>query len=90
MQKSRVAFDDPPLLRKENPHEFTRGVTGSTRNEENDDLQLNVSQMIGDSSPKLMSSLRAMNNDDVGLPDNESSPQFGSDFGIWPVPLVHL
>ena len=66
VQKSRVVvFDDPdpdpdpPLLRKENPQEFTRGVMGSTRNEENDDLQLNVSHMIGDPSPKLMSSLRA-------------------------------
>lgn len=50
---------DPSLPRKENTPDAKQGVDGSTRKEENEDLQVNTgdwpSSIIGDPVPKLMS-----------------------------------
>lgn len=51
---------ESPLQRNENPQDAKHGVVGSARKEEKDDLHVKagddgVSQVIGDSAPKLMS-----------------------------------
>lgn len=69
---------EPPELRNENPPETEKGVTGSTKMEENEDLHVNVGEWashVGEPAPKLMSCFLDINEAENELPPTSHSSQ---------------